>query len=129
MPRHDRMDVSGVIGETARSAARFAATLTALTDTDVRAPPALPGWTRGHVATHVARSADTYVRLLTVARTGAEPTPRAGGRGTCPGRGALEPVPDRPHDRRLRPHLLGRLSGRTPDATLTTDRPLPDPPH
>ncbi|MCX4818400.1 maleylpyruvate isomerase family mycothiol-dependent enzyme [Streptomyces sp. NBC_01142] len=78
MPRHDRMDISDVIGETARSAARFAATLTALTDTDARAPSALPGWTGGHVATHVARSADAYVWLLTVARTGAEPTPRAG---------------------------------------------------
>ncbi|MPY97943.1 MAG: maleylpyruvate isomerase family mycothiol-dependent enzyme [Actinophytocola sp.] len=35
-------------------------------------PSALPGWTRGHVITHVARNADALVNLLTWARTGTE---------------------------------------------------------
>lgn len=35
-------------------------------------PSRLPGWTRGHVVTHVARNADGLVRLLTWARTGTE---------------------------------------------------------
>ncbi|MFB4308339.1 maleylpyruvate isomerase family mycothiol-dependent enzyme [Actinomadura sp. GTD37] len=43
-----------------------------LDDADVRAPSLLPGWTRGHVLTHVARNADGGARLLTWARTGVE---------------------------------------------------------
>lgn len=38
------------------------------------APSALPGWTRAHVLTHVARNADAMINLLTWARTGV-PTP------------------------------------------------------
>ena len=34
-----------------------------------RAPSALPGWTRAHVLTHLARNADAMVNLLTWART------------------------------------------------------------
>jgi maleylpyruvate isomerase len=34
------------------------------------APSALPGWSRAHVLTHVARNADAMVNLLTWARTG-----------------------------------------------------------
>ncbi len=64
-----------IIEEVTRSGARFSATLDALSDSEVRAPSALPGWSRGHVITHVARSADAYLRLLTIARTGAEPAP------------------------------------------------------
>ncbi|MEU4236495.1 maleylpyruvate isomerase family mycothiol-dependent enzyme [Actinoplanes sp. NPDC026619] len=33
-------------------------------------PSLLPGWTVGHVLTHVARNADAFTRLLTGARTG-----------------------------------------------------------
>ncbi|MEV4708286.1 maleylpyruvate isomerase family mycothiol-dependent enzyme [Actinoplanes sp. NPDC049316] len=49
------------------------------------APSRLPGWTIGHVLTHVARNADAYTNLLTWARTGVEtpayatPTARAEG--------------------------------------------------
>jgi len=43
-----------------------------LTDEQVGEPSALPGWTRGHVLTHVARNADALVNLLTWARTGVE---------------------------------------------------------
>lgn len=35
-------------------------------------PSLLPGWTRAHVITHVARNADALVNLLTWARTGVE---------------------------------------------------------
>jgi maleylpyruvate isomerase len=41
-----------------------------LTDADVRAPSILPGWTRGHVLTHLARNAEGSTRLLIWARTG-----------------------------------------------------------
>jgi maleylpyruvate isomerase len=35
-------------------------------------PSLLPGWTRAHVVTHLARNADAHVNLLTWARTGIE---------------------------------------------------------
>ena len=43
-----------------------------LTDDQAREPSLLPGWTRGHVLTHLARNADAMVNLLTWARTGDE---------------------------------------------------------
>jgi maleylpyruvate isomerase len=42
-----------------------------LSDADVRAPSPLPGWTRGHVLTHLARNAEGGTRQLIWARTGA----------------------------------------------------------
>jgi maleylpyruvate isomerase len=39
-------------------------------DEQWRAPSRLPDWTRGHVATHIARHADALVRLAQWARTG-----------------------------------------------------------
>ena len=38
----------------------------------VRAPSALPDWTRGHLLTHLARNADALVNLCSWARTGDE---------------------------------------------------------
>lgn len=43
-----------------------------LSDTDARGPSLLPGWSRGHVLTHLARNADGGRHLLTWARTGVE---------------------------------------------------------
>lgn len=43
--------------------ARVAATLDALTDDEARGPSLLPGWTRGHVATHICRNADALHRF------------------------------------------------------------------
>jgi maleylpyruvate isomerase len=41
-----------------------------VTDEQWRAPSRLPDWTRGHVATHIARHADALVRLTQWARSG-----------------------------------------------------------
>ncbi len=41
-----------------------------VSDDDWRAPSRLPGWSRGHVATHIARQADALIRLCRWARTG-----------------------------------------------------------
>lgn len=49
---------------------RVLADVRALADPDLRAPSALPGWSRGHVMTHLARNADGLTVLLTSARTG-----------------------------------------------------------
>ncbi|WP_082373484.1 maleylpyruvate isomerase family mycothiol-dependent enzyme [Nocardia sp. NRRL S-836] len=43
-----------------------------LDETAVRGASLLPGWTRGHVVTHLARNADALVNLLTWAKTGVE---------------------------------------------------------
>lgn len=43
-----------------------------LDDDMMREPSLLPGWTRAHVVTHLARNADALVNLLTWARTGVE---------------------------------------------------------
>lgn len=44
--------------------------LTDMSDAQLREPSLLPGWTRGHVLTHLARNADALVNLLSWARTG-----------------------------------------------------------
>jgi len=44
----------------------------ALTEDQLREPSLLPGWSRAHVLTHVARNADGLVNLLTWARSGIE---------------------------------------------------------
>ena len=49
---------------------RLLASAAALTDATAREPSLLPGWTRGHVLTHVARNADGLGNLLRWARTG-----------------------------------------------------------
>jgi maleylpyruvate isomerase len=55
-----------------RATERLLRTAEALDAGAVAEPSLLPGWTRGHVLTHVARNADAYTNLLTWARTGVE---------------------------------------------------------
>ncbi|MEU9029431.1 maleylpyruvate isomerase family mycothiol-dependent enzyme [Streptomyces sp. NPDC048383] len=52
------------------SAEQFLSTARSLTARQTRAASPLPGWTRAHVLVHLARGADSRVRLLTAARTG-----------------------------------------------------------
>jgi maleylpyruvate isomerase len=63
----------------------------------VSSPSRLPGWTIGHVLTHLARSADAYTSKLTWARTGTE-TP-----ATTPdlAEGARRPLREQVEDLRL----------------------------
>jgi maleylpyruvate isomerase len=51
---------------------RLLASAAALTDAGAGEPSLLPGWTRGHVLTHVARNGDGLGNLLRWARTGTE---------------------------------------------------------
>jgi maleylpyruvate isomerase len=46
-----------------------------LTDDQARGPSLLPGWSRGHLLSHIARNADSLRNLLTWAETGV-PTPQ-----------------------------------------------------
>jgi maleylpyruvate isomerase len=66
------VDPLGFAAEIARADDRLRATMATLDEAALRAPSLLPGWTRGHVLTHIARNADGYVNLLTWARTGVE---------------------------------------------------------
>ncbi|WP_329223589.1 maleylpyruvate isomerase family mycothiol-dependent enzyme [Streptomyces sp. NBC_01485] len=58
--------------EIAAAADRLLAGLDALGDDDIAAPSRLPGWTRGHVLSHLARQVPALERLLEWARTGVE---------------------------------------------------------
>ncbi|MFI7304784.1 maleylpyruvate isomerase family mycothiol-dependent enzyme [Micromonospora aurantiaca] len=59
-------------GPLAEANDRLLRTVSGLTAADVAAPSLLPGWSRAHVLTHLARNADGFVNLLTSARTGEE---------------------------------------------------------
>ena len=54
------------IAQVGNSHARLVAGLARLTDAraDARRPSLLPGWTVGHVVTHLARNADSHVRMI-----------------------------------------------------------------
>ena len=52
------------VAGTRRAHAALDAVLTGLTEGDVRGPSLLPGWTRGHLLTHLARNADSVIRRL-----------------------------------------------------------------
>jgi maleylpyruvate isomerase len=59
----------GPVVDTATS--RLRQTAAGVSDQQAREPSLLPGWSRGHVLTHLARNADSLRNLLIWARTGA----------------------------------------------------------
>jgi maleylpyruvate isomerase len=65
-------DVSTWLDRVSGATGRLLATAGALTDPEVREPSLLPGWTRGHVLSHIARNADGLGRLLRWAHTGTQ---------------------------------------------------------
>src|SRR5215213_2212164 len=58
--------------ETDAASRRLLAGLAELSDAHLRAPSLLPGWTRGHVVTHLCRNADAVTNLVEWAATGDE---------------------------------------------------------
>ncbi len=58
------------LSETESATSRYLAALTELNDEQMRAPSLLPGWSRGHLVTHLARNADGLCNLLHWAQTG-----------------------------------------------------------
>jgi maleylpyruvate isomerase len=85
-----------LITEVDRATERLLDTAGGLDDADLAAPSLLPGWTRGHVLTHLARSADGLINLLTSARTGEDipPYPSAAARDADIEAGAGRPPAD-----------------------------------
>ena len=65
-------EIALALTQLGESTDRLLATAGVLTDAQVAGPSRLPGWTRGHVLTHLARNADGFANLLTWARTGNE---------------------------------------------------------
>lgn len=55
-----------------RESGMLLATVDSLSEEEMRAPSRLPGWSRGHVVTHLARNADALRNVLKWARTGEE---------------------------------------------------------
>src|SRR5579875_4123016 len=74
--------------------ARLLATARRLTDDQARAPSRLPGWTVGHVLTHLARNADGHTLRLEGALRGEE-VPRYPG-GQAQRNGDIESGAGRP---------------------------------
>ena len=85
------MDTEIALAQVAESTDRLLATADGLADAQAAAPSRLPGWTRGHVLTHLARNADGFRNLLTWAGTGDEtpmyPSEEARDRGVEEGAG------------------------------------------
>jgi len=78
----DRIDPDDPAGTARRLRARVAAATAVLhasaeqvSDQQAREPSLLPGWSRGHLLTHLARNADSLRNLLAWAQTGV-PTPQ-----------------------------------------------------
>ncbi|MHB1090827.1 MAG: maleylpyruvate isomerase N-terminal domain-containing protein [Ilumatobacteraceae bacterium] len=69
MTSDDRMLNEHVSG-CAAAHQRLLTSLDNLTDAECREPSLLPGWSRGHVLTHLARNADSHTHLLVAAGNG-----------------------------------------------------------
>ncbi|WP_344657656.1 maleylpyruvate isomerase N-terminal domain-containing protein [Catenulispora subtropica] len=67
-------DAAAELAQISDATAHLLLTAADLTDEDLRGPSLCPGWTRGHVLTHIARNADGLANLLNTAATG-EVTP------------------------------------------------------
>ena len=66
------MDLAAALDEMAAATDRLLATVDGMTEEELHEPSRLPGWTRGHVLTHIARNADGLANLAHWARTGEE---------------------------------------------------------
>ena len=73
-------DPSSAIALCLQAHARLVAGVGPLIDADVRADSRLPGWSIGHVLTHLARNADGHTRRLEGALAGQDLARYAGGR-------------------------------------------------
>ena len=69
-PRSADHDRTVLMAEVADATAQLVGSAERLDDQAVRESSALPGWTRGHLLTHVARNADGLCTLLAWAATG-----------------------------------------------------------
>jgi maleylpyruvate isomerase len=69
-PPPQALPLASDLADLAGATERLLATLGGIDDDAARRPSLLPGWTVGHVVTHLARNADGILRLVDWARTG-----------------------------------------------------------
>jgi len=96
-PHERRQVVAGVIA----SQERLLDDLTGLTDEQARAASNLPGWSVGHVITHIARNADSFVGIAEAVARGEVFDQYPGGAAQRTGdieAGASRPAADLVHD-------------------------------
>src|SRR5437764_13485554 len=124
-------EVSHSLDRLAAATERVLVTATALSDAQAREPSLLPGWSRGHVLTHIARNADGLGNLLRWAQTGTE-TPMyasAESRGADIEAGAGRPAADLAADVRESAAALAAEAASMPDDAWTAQvRALNGPP-
>ncbi|WP_333769162.1 maleylpyruvate isomerase N-terminal domain-containing protein [Streptomyces sp. IBSBF 2435] len=97
VPADADLDPSAALDRIAAATGHLLLAAEQSTEAGVRGPSLLPGWSRGHVLTHLARNADGGRHLLFWARTGVEtpeyPSPAARAEqieaGAGPGAAAL----------------------------------------
>jgi maleylpyruvate isomerase len=89
------------------------------------APSLLPGWTVGHVLTHVARNADALTNLLNWARTGVETPPYASPEARVAGidAGADRPLREQVEDIRASHERFADAGAAMPAAAWTVVLP------
>jgi maleylpyruvate isomerase len=106
----------------AEATAAVADTVAALPEGALAEPSLLPGWTRGHVLSHLARNADGFMNLLTWARTGEEtpmyPDDDARERGVA--EGAARPADEQLADLRAAADRLEQAAADLPPAAWAT---------
>jgi maleylpyruvate isomerase len=101
------------------ASARLLATLGGLDDATARRPSRLPDWTVGHVVTHLARNADSHVRMLEGAVAGRVADQYEGGlegRAADIAAGAGRPAPELIADLGRAIDDLDAMWGRVPPA-------------
>jgi maleylpyruvate isomerase len=122
-------DPLALLAELDRATLRVLATAEGLDDPAV--PSALPGWTQGHVLTHIARNADGMCNLVTWARTGVE-TPQYPSwehRVKDIEAGAGRPLPELIVDIRDSAERFAEAAGALPADAWARELPLPGGPQ
>ncbi len=119
---HRADDLRADLAAVAEATERLLETVGKLTDEDLRAPSRLPGWTRGHVLTHLARNADGMRNLVTWARTGRETLmyPSREARDADIEAGAGRPVQEQLADLTATAERLAAALADLPDTALDT---------
>ncbi|MBO0785595.1 MAG: maleylpyruvate isomerase family mycothiol-dependent enzyme [Actinobacteria bacterium] len=114
-------EISSELADIEQATGRLLGTVAGLTEAQARAPSLLPGWTRGHVLTHIARNADGLANLLRWARTGTQ-TPMyasAEARDADIEAGAGRPAAELAADVRESARAFAAEAGRVPDDNWT----------
>lgn len=113
------------LGPAKNSHLRLRPTLAGMAADDARRPSLLPGWTVGHVLTHLARNADSFVRLLEAAARGELADQYAGGndqRAADIEAGAGRPLPELVEDVVTSAQRLERTWDETTEEVWRTGR-------